>query len=250
MSDFDAVLERLVTDPAFKSALAADPAAALAGYRLSGDEVELLRSQVAAGDAGERTVETRTSKASMMGLLGQFGGMGLGGHAATEPPVTMGRGITHEHFGPKVTTGLEPLSNPPDQGHYGGLGERAAWMGPGDAGQAGQHYGPSEAGATGAEGAVPGAGDQPATGYHPHIDADGDGKWDKYAAIRHVDGSVDVYEDRNRDGLIDFIGHDRNGNGILESADYDENFDGATDTHMADVDGDGWMDTRGPATGR
>src|SRR5204863_155935 len=142
MSDFDAVLERLVTDPAFKSALAADPATALAGYQLSGDEVELLRSQVSAGDAGERTVETRTSKASMMGLLGQLGGMGLGGHApATEPPVAMGRGVSHEHFGPPtVSTGLEPLHNAPGQGHYGGLGERPAGMGPGDAG----HYGPAD----------------------------------------------------------------------------------------------------------
>ena len=35
MSDFDTVLERLVTDPSFKSALAADPTGTLAGYQLS-----------------------------------------------------------------------------------------------------------------------------------------------------------------------------------------------------------------------
>ena len=63
MTDFDTVLERLLTEPAFPAALAADPAGALAGYRLSPDEVELLRSQVSFGDAGDRAVETRTSKA-------------------------------------------------------------------------------------------------------------------------------------------------------------------------------------------
>src|SRR5438067_13940312 len=77
MSDFDTVLERLVTDPAFTAALAADPAAALSAYDLSEDEVQLLRSQVSAGDAGDRTVETRTSKASMMGLLAPLAGLGL-----------------------------------------------------------------------------------------------------------------------------------------------------------------------------
>ena len=94
---------------------------------------------------------------------------------------------------------------------------------------------------SGVEGAA-----RPATGYHPHIDADGDGRWDHYTAVRHADGRVDVSEDRNHDGLVDFVGHDRDGDGILESADYDQNFDGVADTHMADVNGDGWMDTRGP----
>ena len=79
MSDFDAVLERLVTDPAFTSALSADPAAALAGYELSADEIELLRSQVSADAGGDRTVEVRTSKASMMGLLSPLSGLGFGG---------------------------------------------------------------------------------------------------------------------------------------------------------------------------
>src|SRR5437764_561356 len=106
MSDFDTVLERLVTDPGFARALAADPDAALAGYRLDADEVALLRSQVSA------------------------------------------------------------------------------------------------------------------------------------------DGSVDVYQDRNADGRIDFVGHDANGDGVLEGADYDENFDGHLETHMVDTNGDGWMDKR------
>lgn len=54
MSDFDAVLERLLTDPAFAAALAADPAAALAGYRLDSDEVRLLHTQVGADPGAQR----------------------------------------------------------------------------------------------------------------------------------------------------------------------------------------------------
>jgi hypothetical protein len=203
MSDFDAVLERLVTDPGFSAALAADPGAALAGYRLSAEEVELLRSQVSTGDSGGRAVENRTSKASMMGLLGSFGG--LGGH-------DVGRGLApHEHAGFGANSPGETVSHAvaPAEGH-----------------------GPAP--------------DQLATDYHAHVDATGDGKWDNYVAVRHADGSVDVYEDRNGDGRIDFVGHDRNADGILESADYDDNFDGVADRRLVDLNGDGWMDTTRP----
>jgi len=253
MSDFDTVLERLLTDGAFKSALAADPAAALAGYQLSDDEVELLRSQVSADLGGDRTVEIRTSKASMAGLLGAFGGIGLSGNAAPADAPVLGRGVAQvpqEHFGPTVNTGLGEVPHAqagwtgPDGvggGHFGPV-EGGGHFGPVEDGpDPAPHYGPVE----GAEGRVPaGPGDQPAVGYHPHIDADGDGKWDQYTAVRHADGSVDVYEDRNRDGRIDFIGHDRDANGLVESTEYDKNFDGTTDYRMTDVNGDGWMDTR------
>jgi hypothetical protein len=262
MSDFDTVLERLVTDPAFTAALAADPAAVLSGYDLSEDEARLLRSQVSAGDTGgERTVEIRTSKAGMMGLLSP---LGLGGG----DPTVIGRGVAH------VSSGFESLSDAPTH-----------WVGPGDAGfgnvggpvdtglaDLDGHYGPAvtptgeagpavtSTGEAGHHGLVTGGGmpamdhlvgdgDQVATGYHPHIDADGDGTWDRYTAVRHADGSVDVYEDRNRDGIADFVGHDRNADGILESADYDHAFDGTADTHMTDTNGDGWMDTRTPENG-
>jgi hypothetical protein len=214
MSDFDTVLERLVTDPAFPAQLSADPAAALAGYHLSADEVDLLRSQVSTGDSGGRTVENRTSKASMMGLLGSLGGLGPGaGHDG------IGRGIAphpHEGFGANAPGG--------ETGHA-----VAHAVGP-------------------AEGTAPAPADQIATDYHAHVDATGDGHWDKYVAVRHADGSVDVYEDRNGDGRIDFVGHDANGDGILESADYDDNFDGVADRHLTDVNGDGWMDTTRRAT--
>src|SRR6266508_4312693 len=79
MSDFDTVLERLLADPGFRSALAADPARALAGYQLSADEVELLHAQLDTGGGGNRQVEQRTSKASLFGLLTPLaGGAGFG----------------------------------------------------------------------------------------------------------------------------------------------------------------------------
>jgi hypothetical protein len=78
MSDFDTVLERLVTDPAFAAALAANPDGALAGYRLSPDEVDLLHSQVG-GDAGvERGVEVRANQSSVFGMLSPLTGLAGG----------------------------------------------------------------------------------------------------------------------------------------------------------------------------
>ncbi len=232
MSDFDMVLERLVTDPGFARALAADPSAALTGYRLDPDEVELLRSQVSAGDSGGRTVETRTSKAGIAGLLAPLSGLGLGGaeqhfagSAGAEQHLGGGGAGPHPHsgFGPNVRTGLAPL----------------------DSGEGSNPYAnPYDSGPAAGEAVRTDLGDQPATGYHARVDADGDGRWDQYTAVRHADGGVDVYVDRNRDGRIDFAGHDANGDGILESADYDQNFDGAADTRMEDRNGDGWMDTR------
>jgi hypothetical protein len=93
MTDFDAALERLISDPAFRDELATDPARALAGYRLSPDELDLLRSQVdtGAGDS-QRQVETRTSKASLFGLLSPMGGFGGLGDATLNPADTGGQG--------------------------------------------------------------------------------------------------------------------------------------------------------------
>src|SRR3954465_8834533 len=80
MSDFDAVLERLLTDPPFAAALAADPAVALAGYRLDESEAELLRSQVVGDTAADvAKVETRTNKSSTFGLLAPFAARGRRG---------------------------------------------------------------------------------------------------------------------------------------------------------------------------
>jgi hypothetical protein len=74
MSDFDAVLERLLGDPSFAAALRADPSAALAGYRLSGEEIELLSAQMSVDAGGQHAVESRTSQASMFGLLAPLAG--------------------------------------------------------------------------------------------------------------------------------------------------------------------------------
>jgi hypothetical protein len=90
MSDFDEVLERLLGDPAFKARLATDPAGALAGYQLTPDELDILRSQV--GDAGGQShVEQRTSKASMFGVFSSIGS-GLG-------DLIPGHGQGHGHGG-------------------------------------------------------------------------------------------------------------------------------------------------------
>jgi hypothetical protein len=79
MSDFDEVLERLVTEPDFAGALAADPERALAGYRLSADEIELLHSQVGADPMAEHDVEVRANQSSTFGMLSPLVGMFGGG---------------------------------------------------------------------------------------------------------------------------------------------------------------------------
>jgi hypothetical protein len=263
MSDFDAVLERLLVDPAFKVALATDPAAALAGYRLSADELELLGAQLSIGDGHDRTVETRSSKSSIFGLLGpleELAAGGTGGHPAAEgfsPEWHQGTAGGHPGSSPLRGLGerLGEALNAPGAAEGGpvelpGAGEailprgagEAVWpTGGGPAAGAGEAVMP-----TGAGEAVLPRGDHIPVGYHPHVDADGDGRWDDYVAVQHNDGSVDIYEDRNHDGVVDFVGHDRDADGIIDSADYDENFDGVADTHMTDLNGDGWMDTRTP----
>jgi hypothetical protein len=70
MAGIDDVLERLVTDDAFRAQLAADPDAALASYELSPADRALLASQVSA-DAGQAgAMEGRASKAGLFGMLG------------------------------------------------------------------------------------------------------------------------------------------------------------------------------------
>lgn len=270
MTDFDEVLERLLVDPAFKVALAADPAAALAGYRLSADELELLGSQLSIGDGDDRTVETRSSKSSIFGLLGPLGGLaggGGGGHPAGEGfspewhqgtgghPGTSPFGGLGERLGSALNAPGAAEGGPAEFPGAGetilpqGAGEAAAWPtggGPaaGAGAGAGETFMPSGGPVMGAGEAVMPSGGHLPVGYHPHVDADGDGRWDHYVAVQRADGGVDIYEDRNHDGLVDFVGHDRNADGIIDSADYDENFDGVADTHMTDLNGDGWMDTR------
>jgi hypothetical protein len=237
VSDFDDLLERLVTEPHFRAALARDPAGTLAGYQLSADERELLGSQFSADAGGAGPVEERTSKASLAGLLAPLTGLlgnapsgthhllPTGGHAGADQGISdvqPDQGISDT--GPDQ--GLSPVTTA-EQGLH--------TVSAPDQGLNGVHSGQLQTAAIG---------DHTPAGYHPHIDADGDGHWDQYTAIQHADGSVDIEVDRNHDGVIDFIGHDRNHDGRVESADYDEDFNGTFETHMRDVNGDGWLDVR------
>jgi hypothetical protein len=111
MSDFDAVLERLLTDPSFQALLAADPAGALDGYRLDAGEVELLRQQVSADPgASAAVVEDRVSKSSTFGLFSSFSGLG----AASD---TIGAGMARQGFG------SAPMDAAPGSGVKDSLGE-------------------------------------------------------------------------------------------------------------------------------
>lgn len=251
MSDFDDVLERLLNEPSFAAALAADPDVALAGYRLDPGETELLRSQVAGDTASDvAKVETRTNKSSTFGLMAPFAALGglvdSFGHQLADPG-TSGFGsapadgwgggggapaahsalgdapIVHAHSelgdAPAARTGLGPapahegLGDAPHQG----LGE------PSHGHAEDQHLAPPE-------------------GYHNRVDADGDGTWDKATYQGRADGGVDIYVDLNHDGKADFIGHDVDADNTVDSADYDKDHDGVFEKRMYDDDGDGWLD--------
>lgn len=213
MSDFDAVLERLVSDAGFQAALAADPQRALAGYELSPDERELLNAQLSGDLGGERGVETRTSKAGMFGMFGPLTeAVGLG-HAAQ----SAGSGPGEAGFG--QTGAGEP---------HVAYGQAGAWQPVPEEGGVAQFR-------QAAEGALP--------DYHPQIDVNGDGLWDEYTVVARTDGGVDLVADVDHDGRADFIGHDDNRDGLIDAADYDKNGDGRFETHMADADGDGWLDS-------
>jgi hypothetical protein len=77
--DVDEVLERLVTDDAFKRELAEDPRHALARYELTPDDLSMLASQVASGASGQSAVEQRTSKSAFFALFSQVGDVMGGG---------------------------------------------------------------------------------------------------------------------------------------------------------------------------
>jgi hypothetical protein len=81
MSEFDEVLERLVTDAAFAHELSRDTTKALAGYELSGEDLATLSTQVSFDRGEGALVEERISKSSTFGLLSTMAGglSGLGG---------------------------------------------------------------------------------------------------------------------------------------------------------------------------
>jgi hypothetical protein len=223
VSDFDALLERLVGDPAFQAALAADPASVLAGYDLDPDERELLSAGVVAGSGPDRTVEMRTSKSGLAGMLGPVAAaFGLSGstHEA------FGSATDHQAFG--RDTGHEAFG--PGSGHAA-FGSAT--------GQTGEAFGaaPVEQHPEGRFGTTPVV----ASDYHTRVDVDGDGKWDAYTAYQRSDGGVDIVV-TDHDGRVEVVGHDYNRDGLVEDADFDTNNDGVLDTRMYDDTGDGWMD--------
>lgn len=276
MSDFDTALERLVSDPAFRDALAADPARALAGYHLEPDELDLLTAQIDTGTGGQRHVEERTSKASLFGLLSPMGGGGSG----TVDALHGGSGSGTEGFGSPGGP-ASPAYVPADDGGLGG-GPREGF---GSAGQEG--FGPASGGGAGTDGslgstfggvvsgdagvtpgrspdyvpegsqsqgtiygsAAAGTSDQfsstqPPADYHTRVDADGDGRWDRFTAIDRGDRGVDLVVDRDGDGRPEFIGHDYNRDGLIDAADTDDDHDGRLDSRWVDDNGDGWLDHR------
>ena len=223
MSDFDDVLERLITDPAFQTALRANPDAALAGYRLQPDERRLLAVQLDGHTGEERTVELRISKSGVMGMVGPVvSAMGLAGGPASPS----GTGVF----------GLAPR----DEGTF-------------DPGTPEQSFGEMPVTQVfGTTGPGPGGGSftpPEAVGYHTYVDVDGDGTWDANTAYERPDGGVDIHVDVNHDGKVDFIGRDYNRDGLVDDADFDTDLDGAMDTRMYDDNGDGWMDRSGPVPG-
>lgn len=233
MSDFDAVLERLLTDPAFTATLAADPAGALAGYRLSPEEIELLHAQVSADAGGEHVVEQRTSKAGLFGLLSPLAGVADFGSAVADA----GRGgLGGDGSGAPGGSG---------QGGFGGAVPGQGGMGGGGAGQ-GPRGVVADHGALGALGQGLADPEEMPAGYRPRVDVDGDGRWDSYLVRGRPDGGVDLVADVDGDGRVDFVGHDLDRDGIVDSSDYDTDGDGRLETRMADTDGDGWMDRQGP----
>jgi hypothetical protein len=107
MSDIDDVLERLVAEPAFRTQLRDDPAAALAGYALRPQDAELLAATLDEGArGGEHAVEQRTSKSTILGVL-----MGLadGPGAAAAGPADDGSAAGADASRPRADTiGIVP----------------------------------------------------------------------------------------------------------------------------------------------
>jgi hypothetical protein len=275
MSDFDAVLERLVSEPSFAAALAADPDAALSGYRLDAGEAELLRSQASPDSGGgQATVEKRTNKSSTFGLFSAFVGIG---HALSAEPTrdaVLGSGASAgsaagaaaQHVADVVGThgSGQGFGAAPGAGGSGGGAAYQQWP-PSEHsgfGSAPDHGGlpPASSGFGDAPesglGAAPGSGPGqqlgrfsaeaayvvPPKGYHPHIDANGDGHWDKATFIGTKDDGVEILVDVNHDGHVDFVGHDTNRDGLVDYADYDKDDNGVFEKRMYDDNGDGWLD--------
>ncbi|PRY31467.1 hypothetical protein [Pseudosporangium ferrugineum] len=260
MSDFDAVLERLLTDPAFVASLARDPGAALAGYTLDEAEVGLLHQQVGA-DAGATlaAVEDRVSKSSTMGLFGSFGGFGRLTEdvaAQTGPPMTAAVPADGAAgIGPDAT-GSSGLGEWSEFGTAAGIVANAAVEHPAGAGagDAPEAWGAGGGGvrahsglgsAPGEEGpdldglsAVSGFGDAPRSGLGDAGEAhSGQGQAEQLPAPKGYHNRVDADGDGRLDAST-YRGHQGGGAEIL----VDLNDDGRTDFVGVDKDLDNRVD--------
>jgi hypothetical protein len=269
VSDFDVALERLVSDPAFREALAADPQRALAGYRLSPDELEVLTSQLDTGSGGQRHVEQRTSKASLFGLLspmsgaggfladGSGGSFGADAHSGASFGADVHSGAS---FGADVHSGASFGADAHSGASFGADAHSGASFGPGATSGASfgaEEYQPRHSSGLGET--VARAGDYMSDGgvdepvlddsgqaYHTRVDANGDGRWDQFTTIDRGGRGVDLAVDRNHDGRVDWVGHDLDRDGLIDQASVDHDYDGTLETRWVDRDGDGWMDAREP----
>jgi hypothetical protein len=88
MSDTDGVLERLVTDQAFRTQLREDPVAALGGYDLEDGDLAVLLATLEEGQVGQHGVEQRTSKSAFLTAIMGLSGAGSadGGHPDLRAP--------------------------------------------------------------------------------------------------------------------------------------------------------------------
>jgi hypothetical protein len=262
MSDFDEVLERLLTDPSFQARLAADPVAALAGYVLDAEETDLLSRQVGV-DVGAQlaAVEDRVSKSSTFGLFSSFGGLDL---TPAEKPVPLGEwsefGSARQGLGPAPDawgTGGADMSARSGFGSAPGLDDRGPDLdrlgdGPGgdrldDQGSGLGRLGDAPRTGFGDAGeARTGLGEPehlaPPKGYHNRVDADGDGSLDKATYRGREGGGAEIRVDLNDDGKADFVGVDKDLDNRVDFADYDKDHDGVYEKRMFDDDGDGFLD--------
>lgn len=69
MGGLEDVLARLINERSFREQLTADPAAALAGYDLSREDLEILAASLDEQVGVEHVVEQRTSKSTLLGML-------------------------------------------------------------------------------------------------------------------------------------------------------------------------------------
>jgi hypothetical protein len=256
MSDFDTVLERLLSDPSFAADLSRDPDEALSGYQLGGDEIDLLRSQVATADTDSvvAKVEGRMTKSSTFGLFSSVGdGLGQWSEFGTAAGVAArhsaeafshggaGGGVdvpAHSAFGDAPGHDLDDLPG------VSRMGEKPS-TGMGDA-ETFRHA----ANVSHVEQVPPAAHHQqadleelkPPKGYHNQVDADGDGHWDKATYVGREDGGVDILVDLNHDGKVDFVGRDLDADWTVDEADISSKRDGVFDKTMYDDNGNGWLD--------